>query len=121
MIMRGSYRVKLEAIGFAPWSDPDELAAFESLNANLQLDEDTTAFARRYPILENVKRFLLTQETGKPNDALSPHSKQGGYGGFVGSSLHGTAPAKSPPIIQNKIILDVQNKQAHKKAANFTW
>ena len=57
MAMRGSYRVKLEAIGFAPWSDPDELAAFESVNANLQLDEDTAAFARRYPILENVKRW----------------------------------------------------------------
>ena len=99
MTMPGSYRVKLEAIGFAPWSDPDELAAFESVNANLQLDEDTAAFARRYPILENVKRFLLAQQSGKPNGAVT----------------------HSPPIVQNKIILDVQNKQAHKKAANFTW
>jgi hypothetical protein len=120
MAMPRSYRAKLEAIGFNPWSDPDELADFERLNPNLELDDDTAAFARRYPILENVKRFLLGQETGKPKDACA-HSKQGGYGGFGGSSLHGTAPANSPPIIQNKIILDVQNKQAQKKAANFTW
>jgi hypothetical protein len=120
MIMPGSYRAKLKAIDFNPWSDPTERAAFESLNANLELDEDTAAFAHGWPILENVKRFLLGQEAGKPKDACA-HSKQGGYGGFVGSSLQGTAPsAKSPPIIQNKIILDVQNKQAQKKAANFT-
>jgi hypothetical protein len=47
MAMSGSYRAKCQAIGFNPWSDPDELAAFESLNANLELDEDTTAFGRR--------------------------------------------------------------------------
>ena len=57
--MPGSYRVKLEAIGFDPWSDPDEFADFESLNANLKLDLDTAAFGRRYPILENVRRLLL--------------------------------------------------------------
>jgi hypothetical protein len=121
MAMPGSYRAKLKAIGFAPWSDPDELADFQRLNPNLELDDDTAAFARRYPILENVKRFLLGQETGKPNEALT-HSKAGGYGGLVGSSLHGAAaPVNSPPIIQNKIIPDAQNKQIQKKAANFTW
>jgi hypothetical protein len=108
MMMPGSYRAKLEAIGFAPWSNPDELADFERLNPHLELDDDTAAFARGYPILENVKRFLLGQEAGKPKDALT-------------HSSNGTASAKSPPIIQNKIILDVQNKQAQKKAANFTW
>jgi hypothetical protein len=119
MIMPGSYGAKLEAIGFNPWSDSAELADFESLNANLELDVDTAAFAHRWPILENVRRFLLAQEAGKPNDALTHSTK--GYGGFVGSSLNGTTPANSPPIIQNKIILDVQNKRAQKKAANFTW
>jgi hypothetical protein len=59
MTMPGSYRSKLEAIGFDPWSDPDEFADFESLNANLKLDLDTAAFGRRYPILENVRRLLL--------------------------------------------------------------
>jgi hypothetical protein len=120
MAMPGSYRAKLEAIGFNPWSDPDEFADFKRLNPNLELDDDTAAFARRYPILENVKRFLLGQEAVNPKDALT-HSKQRGYGGFVGSSLHGTAPsANSPPINQNKIIIDVQKKQALKRAANFT-
>jgi hypothetical protein len=119
--MPGSYRARLEAIDFNPWSDPDDRAAFESLNANLELDEGTAAFARRYPILENVKRFLLGQETGNPK-AAGAHSGSQGSGGLVGSSLHPTgASANSPPIIQNKIILDVQNKQAQKKAANFTW
>ena len=119
MMMPGSYRAKLEAIGFNPWSDPDEFADFKRLNPNLELDDDTAAFARRYPILENVKRFLLGQQYGKPKDACA-HSK-GGYAGFADSSLHGTASANSPPIIQNKIILDVQNKHAQKKAANFAW
>jgi hypothetical protein len=91
-----------------PWSDPDELADFERLNPNLELDDDTAAFARRYPILENVKRFLLGQQAGKPKDACAHSTK-------------GTASANSPPIVQNKIILDLQNKQAQKKAANFTW
>lgn len=109
MMMLGSYRAKLEAIGFNPWSDPDERAAFESLNADLELDEDTAAFARRYPILENVKRFLLGQEAVNPKDACA-------------HSTNGTAvPAKSPPIIQNKIIIDAQKKQAQKRAKNFAW
>jgi hypothetical protein len=119
MMLPGSYRSRLEAIGFAPWSDPDELADFERLNPNLELDDEVAAFARRYPILENVRRFLLGQETVNPKAACA-HLKQGGYGAFAGSSLNGTAAAKSP-IIQNKIILDVQNKQAQKKAANFAW
>jgi hypothetical protein len=33
MMMPGSYRAKLEAIGFDPWSDPDELADFETQSA----------------------------------------------------------------------------------------
>jgi hypothetical protein len=83
------------------------------------LDDDTTAFARRYPILANVKRFLLGQQSVNPKDACAHSTK--GYGAFAGSSLHGTASANSPPIIQNKIILDVQKKQAQKKAENFAW
>jgi hypothetical protein len=108
MAMPGSYRARLEAIGFNPWSDPLSRTAFESLNANLELDERTAAFAHGWPILENVKRFLLGQESGKPKAACAHSTK-------------GIASANSPPIIQNKIILDVQNKQAQKKAANPPW
>jgi hypothetical protein len=100
MAMPGSYRAKCQAIGFNPWSDPDELADFESLNANLELDEDTAAFAHRRPILENVRRFLLGEP---PKDKIL------------------AAQNSAPGSLQNKIILDAQNKQTQKKAANFTW
>jgi hypothetical protein len=108
MAMPGSYRVKLEAIGFDPWSDPDELAAFESLNANLELDEEVAAFARRYPILENVRRFLL---------GMSPLG-----GGITPSLLKDKiqlAPQNcAPGSIQNKIYADINNKQARRNFAS---
>ena len=43
-----------------------------------------------YPILENVRRFLLGKEAGKPNDARVTHASSG-YGGFAGSTLNATA------------------------------
>jgi hypothetical protein len=103
MIMPGSYRAKLEAIGFNPWSDPDELAHFQSLNANLQLDEEVAAFAQRYPILENVRRFLLG-ETPKAFGGTTPNS-------FKDQILH-AAQNCAPGSLQNKIIADIKNKQS---------
>jgi hypothetical protein len=96
MTMPASYRSKLEAIGFDPWSDPDELADFERLNPHLGLDDDTAAFGRHYPILENVRRFLL----GSAPVHLKPDPSQ--------------PPAKSnyphnpmSAIVQNKITVSM--------------
>jgi hypothetical protein len=109
MIMPGSYRAKLEAIGFDPWSDPDELADFERLNANLELDEKTAAFARRYPILENVRRFLLG-ETPKAFGGTTPSL-------LKDQILH--APHScAQPSLQNKIYADINNKQARRNFAS---
>jgi hypothetical protein len=109
MIMPGSYRAKLEAIGFAPWSDPDELAAFESLNANLELDEDTATFARCYPILENVRRFLLG-ETPKAIGGTTPN--------FLKDMALLAAKNCAPGSVQNKIFADIKNKQARRNFAS---
>ena len=107
MIMPGSYRAKLEAIGFNPWSDPDELAAFESLNANLELNDDTTAFARGWPILANVRRFLLGETP------LANGTKQSLLKDQILHAPHSCAPGS----IQNKIIADIKNKQSQRKSA----
>jgi hypothetical protein len=106
MIMPGSYSAKLKAIGFDPWSDPDELAAFESLNANLELDEEVAAFAQHWPILENVRRFLLG-ETPKAFGASPPNALKDQQ-----------APPKAfgaPGSLQNKIFADIKNKQSREK------
>jgi len=108
MIMPGSYRAKLEAIDFNPWSDPDELADFERLNPNLELDDDTAAFAWHYPILENVRRFLLG-ETPKAFGGTIPNL-------LKDQILH--APHScAPGSLQNKIIADIKNKQSQRKSA----
>jgi hypothetical protein len=65
------------------------------------LDDDTAAFAQRYPILENVRRFLLGET---PKDKIPP------------------APPKAfgaPGSLQNKIIADIKNKQAQRKFASW--
>ena len=110
MMLPGSYRSRLEAIGFAPWSDPDELADFERLNPHLELDDEVAAVARRYPILENVRRFLLG-EPPKGFGGTTPNS-------FKDQILH--APPKAfgaPGSLQNKIFADIKNKQSQRKFA----
>jgi len=110
MIMPGSYRAKLKAIGFDPWSDPGELADFERLNPHLELDDEVAAVARRYPILENVRRFLLG-EPPKAFGGTTPNS-------FKDQILH--APPKAfgaPGSLQNKIFADIKNKQSQRKFA----
>jgi hypothetical protein len=63
------------------------------------LDDDTAAFAQRYPILENVRRFLLGET---PKDKIPP------------------APQNcAPGSLQNKIIADIKNKQAQRKFASW--
>jgi hypothetical protein len=109
MMLPGSYRAKLEAIGFAPWSDPDELAAFESLNANLEVDEEVAAFAQRYPILKNVRRFLLG-ETPKAFGGTTPN--------FLKDMALLAAKNCAPGSVQNKIFADIKNKQSQKKFAS---
>jgi hypothetical protein len=107
MIMPGSYRAKLKAIGFHPWSDPDELADFERLNPHLELDDDTTAFAHHWPILENVRRFLLGETP--LGGGTTPNL-------LKDQILH--APQNcAPGSLQNKIIADIKNKQSQRKFA----
>jgi hypothetical protein len=99
MMLPGSYRAKLKAIGFDPWSDPDELADFESLNPHLQLDDEVAAFAQHWPILKNVRRFLL----GEPPKAFGESPPNA----LKDQILH--APQNcAPGSLQNKIIADIK-------------